>query len=95
MHSVPAGTYSRTAAPDQVSARADGVLQQIQAVQGNVALVSHGHFLRALGARWCDFPIASGRRLDLDTAAVSHLGYAGAERALTAIVRWNFVPDRE
>jgi broad specificity phosphatase PhoE len=79
--------------PAQVSARADGVLQQIRGVEGNVALVSHGHFLRALGARWCDFPIVSGRRLDLDTAAMSHLGYGDADRAVAAIVRWNFAPD--
>jgi broad specificity phosphatase PhoE len=79
--------------PVQVSARADGVLEQIRGVVGNVALVSHGHFLRALGARWCDFPIASGRRLDLDTAAISHLGYEGFDRAVASIVRWNFVPD--
>jgi broad specificity phosphatase PhoE len=79
--------------PAQVSARADGVIEQIRGVVGNVALVSHGHFLRALGARWCDFPIAAGRRLGLDTAAMCRLGHESTDSPVAVILLWNFVPD--
>src|SRR6266446_9124098 len=37
--------------PEQVGARADHVLRQIRAVQGDALLFSSGHFLRVLAAR--------------------------------------------
>jgi broad specificity phosphatase PhoE len=59
--------------PDQVSARADRLIQKLEALKGNVALISHGHFSRVLAARWIGLPVIGGQRLMLDTATLSIL----------------------
>jgi probable phosphoglycerate mutase len=38
--------------PDDVAARCDRVVEELLGLEGVVALVAHGHILRALGARW-------------------------------------------
>ena len=72
--------------PDDVAARCDRVIAEVRSVEGDVALVAHGHILRALGARWVDEPAAFGGRLHLGTGSVSVLGY---EREVAVISRWN------
>jgi broad specificity phosphatase PhoE len=72
--------------PQQVSDRADSLLRRIRSAEGDVALFSHGHFLRAIGARWLDLPVAAGGHLLLSTASVSVLGY---ERETPVIRLWN------
>ena len=70
----------------QVSARADRVLARAVRADGPVALFSHGHFLRVLGARWIGLPAADGRLLGLDTATLSVLGH---ERDQQVLREWN------
>ena len=74
--------------PDQVQARADRVLDRaIPALaDGPVVLVGHGHFSRALGARWIGLAASAGGNLLLGTAAPSLLG---AQYGLPVIDRWN------
>jgi probable phosphoglycerate mutase len=72
--------------PEQVAARADRVIARADAVEGDVALVAHGHILRVLGARWCSLPPTDGARLALDTSTLSVLAY---ERETKVIRRWN------
>ena len=72
--------------PDDVAARCDRVIAEARAVDGDVALVAHGHILRALGARWVDEPASFGGRLHLGTGSISVLGY---EREVSSISRWN------
>jgi broad specificity phosphatase PhoE len=72
--------------PADVAARVDRVIAEARAVEGEVALVAHGHILRALGARWVDQPVALGGRLHLGTGSISVLGY---EREVSSISRWN------
>jgi broad specificity phosphatase PhoE len=72
--------------PQQVRDRADSVLRRVRSADGDVALFSHGHFLRAFGARWLELPVSAGAHLLLSTASVSVLGY---ERETPVIRLWN------
>jgi probable phosphoglycerate mutase len=71
---------------EQVTARADRVLARATSPGGVVALFSHGHFLRVLGARWVGSPAPAGAFLGLDTATLSFLGYEREQRVLRV---WN------
>jgi probable phosphoglycerate mutase len=51
-----------------------------------VVVVGHGHFSRALGARWIGLPVSGGAHLALGTAAPSLLG---AQYGAPLIDRWN------
>ena len=71
---------------DEAGARADRVIRRLRQTEGDVAVFGHGHMLRILGARWCDFPANAGAHLALDTASISILGY---ERTTPVIRSWN------
>jgi broad specificity phosphatase PhoE len=70
----------------QVGARAERVIAELQATAGDIAVFSHGHILRVLGARWIGLEPALGARLSLQTATLSVLGHERGTRALT---RWS------
>jgi len=72
--------------PADVGARADRVIAEIAAGGGGVAVFSHGHILRVLGARWIALGPENGGRLALSTGAISVLGH---ERDTAVIARWN------
>jgi broad specificity phosphatase PhoE len=72
--------------PAEVGARADRVIAEIAGSDGDVAVFSHGHMLRVLGARWIALPPGGGGRLGLSTAAICVLGH---ERDTAVIARWN------
>ena len=74
---------------EQVGARADHVIERAVAAAvdgGDVALFSHGHFLRVLGARWVGLPPRDGALLRLDTATICVLGHEHGRRVLRV---WN------
>jgi len=74
---------------DDVATRADRVIARAEPVLArgeNVALVSHGHFLRVLAARWLGLGPAAGGLFALDTASVSALGFEHGERVIR---HWN------
>jgi probable phosphoglycerate mutase len=74
-----------------VGARADRVIAELASCTGDVAVFSHGHMLRVLGARWIELDPACGGRLGLSTAAVCVLGH---EHTTAVLVRWNaHTPD--
>jgi broad specificity phosphatase PhoE len=72
-----------------VGARMDRVIAEIQAAEGTVAVFSHGHALRVLGARWIELDPSEGSRLGLSTAAISLLG---SEHQQNILARWNQPP---
>jgi probable phosphoglycerate mutase len=78
---VPGGETAQ-----QVGARADRVIERAVAADGDVALFSHGHMLRVLGARWLGLAPADGRMFALGTAASSGLGYEHDYRVINV---WN------
>jgi broad specificity phosphatase PhoE len=69
-----------------VGARADRVIERCRTAGGDVALFSHGHVLRVVGARWTGARAEAGESLLLSTASASVLGY---ERGTPAIALWN------
>ncbi|MGH7357788.1 MAG: histidine phosphatase family protein [Candidatus Rokuibacteriota bacterium] len=71
---------------DQVGARARRVIDRVLTAGGDVALFSHGHFLRILAACWIGRPPGDGRLFALATASVSVLGW---ERETRVVQRWN------
>jgi probable phosphoglycerate mutase len=86
-HESPGGE-----AADQVAQRADRVIDRVlEDAVDRALLVSHGHFLRVLGARWLGQGTSFGRHVLLGTATLSVLGW---ERETRAIARWN-VPAAE
>jgi broad specificity phosphatase PhoE len=72
--------------PAQVGARADAVIAQLRRARGAVAVFSHGHMLRVLGARWIGLAPEAGGRLGLSTAAICVLGF---EHETSILARWN------
>jgi len=70
----------------QITARADRVVAQLRSTKGNIAVFSHGHFLRVLVCRWMDVGADSGRHFMLGTSTLSILGY---EHDVPAIKTWN------
>ena len=71
---------------EEVGSRADRVIAALAHVDGEAALVAHGHLLRVLAARWLGLPPRDGRLLALDTATLSVLGW---ERETRVIRTWN------
>jgi broad specificity phosphatase PhoE len=77
--------------PAQVSERADRVIARLRALEGDIAIFSHGHFGRALAARWIGLEIWQAQNLLLSTASISILGYEHNVAEVPAIVLWNVV----
>jgi broad specificity phosphatase PhoE len=76
---------------EQVGARADTVLSRVTPLLagGDVVLVSHGHMLRVLTARWLGLPPADGRLFRLGTGTLCTLGNEHGE---PVILSWNVPP---
>jgi broad specificity phosphatase PhoE len=79
---------------DQIAARADRVVARLRAMGGRIALFGHGHFFRALAARWLGAPVGCGARLLLSTGALGVLGYEHGIDS-PALVLWNETPERK
>ena len=71
---------------EQLAARANRVLAELLAVDGDVLVFSHGHFLRVLTARWLELGAAEGRLFALDSGTLSTLGFEREQRVIGA---WN------
>ncbi|MDA8745677.1 histidine phosphatase family protein [Rubripirellula amarantea] len=79
--------------PDDISARADELIERLISLDGNVALFSHSHFGRVLGVRWIGLPVQAGQHFILDTASISVLCFQHAREDEygrdPAIESWN------
>jgi broad specificity phosphatase PhoE len=83
---VWSGTCPNGETIEQVSTRADRVIERVRKESGNVIVFAHGHFLRVLTARWCELDPVEGQRFILDPATLSILGW---ERETPAVRQWN------
>ncbi|MCJ0903541.1 acid phosphatase [Rhodococcus sp. ARC_M6] len=88
-HPCPGGEHA-----DEIHARTDMVLSlaQSQLAERDVILIGHGHFSRALIARWLELPVSEGRRFALSPGAYSVLGY---EHGATHLLHHNVPPLAE
>lgn len=79
--------------PAEVARRADRVVERLHGLNGNVAVFSHGHFLRSLAVRWVGLPLTEARRLYLSTGSLSILGFEHHNRNEPVIQLWNERPE--
>ncbi|OHB53525.1 MAG: phosphoglycerate mutase [Planctomycetes bacterium GWF2_50_10] len=74
---------------NDVTTRADRILQKIREVNGNVLVFSSGHFIRVFAVRWLGLEVSGNcRYFKLSTASVSVVGY-GKSISDPAIWLWN------
>ena len=83
----------RGEAPADISNRADRLIKYLRAMDGNIALFSHGHFGCVLAARWIGLPIDEGPHFILGTASLSILGYDPDHPDVPGIILWNSPSD--
>lgn len=69
-----------------IEERTHQLLERLSSVQGDIALFSHGHFLRSLAAKWLGLSIQQGRLLALSPGSISILGF---ERSNPVLTLWN------
>ena len=88
---IPDGAGYPGETAQQVGARADEVLSRVTPLlaDGDVVLVSHGHLLRVLAARWLRLGPAEGRLFRLGTGTLCTLGTEHGEPVITS---WNVPP---
>ena len=58
-----------------VTRRCQEVIEQVVAIDGDVALFAHGHILRSLAGTWIGQGAVGGKHLILGTATTSVLGF--------------------
>jgi broad specificity phosphatase PhoE len=78
--------------PAQVSDRADRLIAHLHALDGNVALFSHGQFGCVLAARWIGLPVLEGQHFALGAASLSILGHEPSHPKVRVIALWNAAP---
>jgi broad specificity phosphatase PhoE len=78
--------------PAHVSDRADGLIAHFRALEGNIAIFTHGQFGCALAARWIGLPVIEGQHFMFDPASISILGYEINHPTVPAILQWNATP---
>jgi broad specificity phosphatase PhoE len=75
--------------PSAVFARAGRCVRRLQSLEGDIAIFSHGHFLRVLAAAWVGFPVAHSQNLELSTASHGILSYEHNILKNPSISLWN------
>ena len=78
--------------PEQISARADRLIQRLTKLDGNVALFAHSHLGRVFAARWIGLSVEHAQPFLLNTASLSILCYEHDRRDQPAIELWNSAP---
>lgn len=71
---------------EQVTTRAERVIDRCKDIKGNVALFAHGHILRVLVARWIEQSPVLGERMLLGTSTLSMLT---VDRGIRVVQAWN------
>jgi probable phosphoglycerate mutase len=80
--------------PQQAADRADRLITRLNAIDGDVALFSHGQFGCVLAARWAALTVAEAEHFTLGPATISLLSYNTNHRDVRVIALWNAAPAR-
>lgn len=75
--------------PEHVTDRADRVIARLRMLQGEIAVFTHGHFGRVLGARWIGLSVRTGQCLLFRTASISILSYEHDRADQPVLALWN------
>jgi probable phosphoglycerate mutase len=75
--------------PAVVLARAQNFIRRVQGLEGNVAVFSHGHFLRVLAVTWAQLPLVHAQRFALNTGSIGVLAHEHERRESPVIALWN------
>jgi probable phosphoglycerate mutase len=78
--------------PEQIVGRADQLIARLDALDGNVALFSHGHFSRVLAVRWIGLSVIDGQLFSLGTGSLSILQHDPRHPERRVIALWNAQP---
>jgi probable phosphoglycerate mutase len=78
--------------PDQVAARAERLIARLVAIDGNVAVFSHGQFSRVVAAQWIGLPVVDSQHFALGTASLSVLSFDPAHPEVRVVELWNAAP---
>jgi len=78
--------------PEQITARADRLIDRLSLMSGNIALFSHGHFGRSIATRWIGLNLVEAQHFVLGTATVSILGFDPSHPETRVISSWNISP---
>jgi broad specificity phosphatase PhoE len=79
--------------PTQVAERADRLIARLRALDGDIALFSHGQFGCVLAARWIGLPLAEAQHFAFGAAALSILGHDPHHPEVAVIALWNGAPN--
>ena len=74
--------------PAAIGERADRVVSRVRGIEGDVLLVSSGHFLRVLAARWLGMDASAGQYFLATPASLGCLGYEH-DRSEPVLRLWN------
>ncbi len=78
--------------PQAIADRADRLIARLGALEGRVALFSHGHFGAVLAARWIATPVETGAHFPIGVASLGILGQSANHADLRVIELWNATP---
>jgi probable phosphoglycerate mutase len=74
---------------EEISSRADCLVHRLRWLSGDIALFSHGHFLRVFATRWIGAPILQAGNLGISVASLGLLGLTHENPPRHQIELWN------
>jgi broad specificity phosphatase PhoE len=79
--------------PSDMETRADRLVGRFSELDGNVAIVAHGHLGRVFAARWIGLAVQYAKCFLLNTASVSILSSDREHGTPRSIMLWNSTPQ--
>ena len=75
-----------------IADRVDRLITNLRALDGNIALFSHGQFGCALAARWIALRLVEEQHFAIGPASLSILGHEPGHSEMSVIALWNATP---